>query len=282
MLTIMVACGNRREPQPIELGSGVHNDATLHDATISTWPTAPVPTIPPGLTATWPTTNEVLLDSWPALAEPTGVRLGDLTVKLQPAVPPVLARVWIAKPLTASGDLVTLWGAYVKDAHNQAVWFDSAHGIKARYPALDAAGQKGIEIAPYTPILERIEAAPDGLLAGAGPLLGHPDTALDNYRPWVIEHDARIAQLWLPPGEFDTAHLPCAIGIHEGRIWRVRLTATTGPAPHDLVGFRSRLDARWGKALFAKGDTMKWKVGDVSVTLTTYRHTIQIDYEVKP
>lgn len=280
-MLILVACGSRREPQPTEVGSGARDDAAVRDAMIDTWPTAPAPTVPPGLTAPWPSADAGFLAAWPGLGEVTGLRLGELTVKLQPAVPPILARLWIAKPLTASADLVALWGPYMKNAHDQAVWFDPAHGIKARYPAPDAVGRKGIEIAPYEPILERIAAAPDGLLSGGGPLLGQPASALDGYRPWVVDQGASVAQLWLPPGEFDDAHLPCIIAIHKGRIWRVRLTVATGPAPHDLVGFRSRLDARWGDAV-TEGDSTKWKRGDVTVTLTTDRHLLLIDYEVKP
>jgi hypothetical protein len=216
------------------------------------WPTKSKPSGPDELG--WPIRGyDELVAKFPALAEMDGLKLGDATIWAERWGSQT--RLLLYKPELDLGMLEESWGPLVRFENFYAMWFDPTNGIRAHYPARSPlpVREKAVELSQYVPLLDRIAAAPDGFIAGAGPLLGQPRDALDGYTRWRSRHDdvkadEDVVVLRAPAGEWDSREVRFAIHISKrtNRIWSVGIDMRVDRVPADSAGVLERLHQRWG------------------------------------
>lgn len=242
-------------------GSGTGSGSGAGTAAKPAWPAPPAPSLPAALAGLrWPSTAEGAKAKWPALADPNqGLRADDLILHVQPLPSPISARLWMTRPGLDLRVLEDAWGPNTRDLDGDATWFAVSANLKARYPARYVSKTDGVELSYYVPVLDRIEAAPDGMVPEAGPLLGQPAEALTAYQAWNLKQGEPLkpgdplVQLELPPGEWDNTSLAVIALVQKGKIGRVTVTVRFGKAPVDEAAIRERLRRRWGEPR-AEGD----------------------------
>ena len=178
------------------------------------WPTAPAPTLPPGLDLAWPPTAD---DVKPF---EDGVALGTLTI-YSVMIPSSFPRVFVKSKLDLRA-LEAAWGTLARDHAGYAVWWNPALGIRARFDVPNPTPRigRGLELAPYVSTIDRIA----------------------NYEEMVL--DTAAGRVTVPPGEWDPA--PVIVTVDTTAVRRVQFTVRVDGPPVDEAAVIAKLDEIWG------------------------------------